>query len=157
VHDLVPPDLVHHEAVEPVELLHHGAHREDHVVPGVAVGDREHVEVVDLDAAGLEVRARHLDHSTEALYGRIGHLLDSTLPAGMLVAQGLAYQAALVTLFAFRQRAQTYTRRGVPASSIRTFWRLGLKRRRVATMEWLRELPNAGPLPQLKQTLAMRA
>jgi hypothetical protein len=30
-----------------------------------------------------------------------------------------------------------------------------LKRRRVATIEWLREFPNAGPLPQLKQTLAM--
>jgi len=30
-----------------------------------------------------------------------------------------------------------------------------LKRRRVATMEWLREFPNAGPLPQLKQTFAM--
>jgi hypothetical protein len=25
----------------------------------------------------------------------------------------------------------------------------------VATIEWLRELPNAGPLPQLKQTFAM--
>ena len=62
-----------------------------------------------------------------------------------------------MTLLAFRQRAQTYTRRGVPASSMRTFWRLGLKRRRVATIEWLRELPNAGPLPQLKHTLAMAA
>jgi hypothetical protein len=25
----------------------------------------------------------------------------------------------------------------------------------VATIEWLRELPNAGPLPHEKQTLAM--
>src|SRR4051795_10149767 len=64
-------------------------------------------------------------------------------------------QAYLVTLFAFRQRVQTYTRRGRPASSIRTFWRFGSKRRLVATIEWLRELPNAGPLPQLWQTLAM--
>src|SRR3954467_12036311 len=39
---------------------------------------------------------------------------------------------------------------------MRTFWRFGLKRRRVATIEWLREFPNAGPFPQLKQTLAMR-
>src|SRR5947207_9023925 len=38
---------------------------------------------------------------------------------------------------------------------MRTFCRFGLKRRRVATMEWLRELPNAGPLPQEKQTFAM--
>jgi hypothetical protein len=30
-----------------------------------------------------------------------------------------------------------------------------LKRRRVATIEWLREFPNAGPLPQLKHTLAI--
>jgi hypothetical protein len=38
---------------------------------------------------------------------------------------------------------------------MRTFCRFGLKRRRVATIEWLREFPNAGPLRQLKQTLAM--
>ena len=38
---------------------------------------------------------------------------------------------------------------GAPPSSIRTFWRFGLKRRRVATIEWLREFPNAGFLPQL--------
>jgi hypothetical protein len=47
-----------------------------------------------------------------------------------------------------RQRVQTYTRRGVPPSSILTFWRLGLNRRFVATIEWLRLCPNAGPLPQ---------
>jgi hypothetical protein len=60
-----------------------------------------------------------------------------------------------VTLFDFRQRVQTYTRRARGPSWIRTFCRFGLKRRRVATIEWLREFPNAGPLPQLKQTLAM--
>jgi hypothetical protein len=38
---------------------------------------------------------------------------------------------------------------------IRTFWRFGLKRRRVATIEWLREFPNAGRLPHEKHTLAM--
>jgi hypothetical protein len=32
---------------------------------------------------------------------------------------------------------------------MRTFCRFGLKRRRVATIEWLREFPNAGLLPQL--------
>ena len=51
----------------------------------------------------------------------------------------------MVTLPAFRQRVQTYSREGVPALSIRTFWRFGLKRRRVATIEWLRLFPNAGP------------
>lgn len=60
-----------------------------------------------------------------------------------------------MTLFAFRQRVHTYTRCTRPSSSIRTFWRFGLKRRRVATIEWLREFPNAGFLPQLKQTLAI--
>ncbi len=60
-----------------------------------------------------------------------------------------------MTRSAFRQRVQTYTRRGRPSSSILTFWRFGLKRRLVATIEWLREFPNAGPLPQLKQTLAI--
>ena len=54
-----------------------------------------------------------------------------------------------VTLPAFRQRVQTYTRRGAPSSMIRTFWRFGSKRRLVATIEWLRLWPNAGPLPQL--------
>ena len=48
-------DLVDLEAVEAVELLHHGAHRHRHVVAGVAVGDREDVEVVDLLAAFLQV------------------------------------------------------------------------------------------------------
>ncbi len=40
---------------------------------------------------------------------------------------------------------QTYSREGEPATSMRTFWRLGSKRRLVATIEWLRLLPNAGP------------
>jgi hypothetical protein len=30
---------------------------------------------------------------------------------------------------------------------MRTFWRFGLKRRFVATIEWLRLCPNAGPFP----------
>jgi hypothetical protein len=42
---------------------------------------------------------------------------------------------------------QTYSRRGVPPTSMRTFWRFGLKRRLVATIEWLRLCPNAGPFP----------
>ncbi len=54
-----------------------------------------------------------------------------------------------MTLPALRQRVHTYARLGAPRSMIRTFWRFGLKRRFVATIEWLREFPNAGPLPQL--------
>jgi hypothetical protein len=44
---------------------------------------------------------------------------------------------------------QTYSRRGVPLTSIRTFWRFGSKRRLVATIECEREFPNEGPFPQL--------
>ncbi len=51
------------------------------------------------------------------------------------------------TLPAFRQRVQTYSREGEPPTSMRTFCRFGLKRRLVATMEWLRLCPNAGPFP----------
>jgi hypothetical protein len=40
---------------------------------------------------------------------------------------------------------QTYSRRGAPPTSMRTFCRFGLKRRLVATIEWLRLFPNAGP------------
>lgn len=64
-------------------------------------------------------------------------------------------QTAFVTLFDFRQRVQTYTRRVPSPEAIRTFCRFGLKRRRVATIEWLRVFPNAGFLPQLWQTLAI--
>src|SRR3954468_24003093 len=42
-----------------------------------------------------------------------------------------------------------------PASWIRTFCRFGSKRRLVATMEWLRDCPNPGFLPQLWHTLAI--
>ena len=46
---------------------------------------------------------------------------------------------------------QTYARVGLPSSSTRTRWRFGLKRRFVATIEWLRLLPNAGFFPQMAQ------
>src|SRR5437588_4201207 len=68
------------------------------------------------------------------------------LLALFLIDRHAAY-AAFCTLPAFRQRVQTYSRRGAPPTSIRTFWRFGLKRRLVATIEWLRLCPNAGFLP----------
>jgi hypothetical protein len=43
----------------------------------------------------------------------------------------------------------TYTRRGALPTRIRTFCRFGSKRRFVATIEWLRLWPKAGPRPQL--------
>src|SRR5262249_41110500 len=39
--------------------------------------------------------------------------------------------------------------------SIRTRWRFGSKRRLVATIEWLRLLPNDGPFAHTWQTLGM--
>ncbi len=67
LHDLVTSDLVHHLTVQAVELGHHGAQRLHHVVAGVPVGDREHVQVVDLLAARLELGAGRGDHLPEAL------------------------------------------------------------------------------------------
>jgi hypothetical protein len=54
-----------------------------------------------------------------------------------------------VTLPALRHRVHTYTRRGAFPTMILTFCRFGSKRRFVATIEWLRLLPNEGPFPQL--------
>ena len=71
--DLVAADVVDHLAVQPVELLHHGAQRLRHVVPGVAVGDREDVQVVDLLTARLELGIARCDDLPKALYGGIGH------------------------------------------------------------------------------------
>jgi hypothetical protein len=47
---------------------------------------------------------------------------------------------------------QTYARFGVAPTMIRIRWRFGLKRRLVATMEWLREFPKPGPFPQIAHT-----
>ena len=165
LHDLLAPDLVDGAlavgALQAVELIEDGPQRERHVVAGVAVGDREHVEVVDLlatrfqmrerpchgDAKAQEIGVRHDD--TSISYGQ------RTLRRPALDAVGEAAQSAFVTLPAFRQRVHTYTRRGALPTRILTFCRFGSKRRLVATIEWLRLLPNAGPLPQLWHTLAM--
>src|SRR5262249_53922313 len=73
VDELGAPDLVDHLPVEAIELLAHRAQRERHVVAGVAVGDGEDVEVVDLLAPLLEVGPGRADHAPKALYGGIGH------------------------------------------------------------------------------------
>jgi hypothetical protein len=51
----------------------------------------------------------------------------------------------------------TYARVGEPFSTTRTRWRLGSKRRFVATIEWLRLLPKPGFFPQTAQTLDIGA
>ncbi len=60
-------------ALQPVELVEHGPQRQRHVVAGVAVGDREHVEVVDLLAPGFQVRQGSCDGGPEADQVRVGH------------------------------------------------------------------------------------
>jgi len=62
---------------------------------------------------------------------------------------GVEAQGAFVTFAAFKQRVHTYTRLGERPTRILTFCRFGSKRRLVATIEWLRLWPNAGPFPQL--------
>jgi hypothetical protein len=56
-----------------------------------------------------------------------------------------------------RQRVQTYARVFAPFTKTRTFWRFGLKRRFVATIEWERLFPNPGFLPQTEQTFDIGA
>jgi hypothetical protein len=75
VDDLLAADLVERAVVlgEPVELVEHRAERQRHVVAGVAVRDREDVEVVDLLAPCLELAERALDDSPEAEKAGIGH------------------------------------------------------------------------------------
>ncbi len=70
---LVAPDLVDHLAVDGVELVQHGAHGHRHVVAGVAVGDREDVEVVDLLTAALELRISRRHRPFEADQTGIWH------------------------------------------------------------------------------------
>ena len=86
-HDLVPADVVDRALLggvrEAVELLHHRPQRQHHVVAGVAVGDREHVEVVDLLAARLERRQAGLYDRAEAKDARVGH---DSLPLGGAVS-----------------------------------------------------------------------
>jgi hypothetical protein len=65
-----------------VELGEHRLERERHVVARVAIGNREDVEIVDLLAAGLEVRERALDRHAEADETRIGHRCDRSASVG---------------------------------------------------------------------------
>ena len=66
--DLRPARVAVRALLERVELVEHVTHRQRHVVAGVAVGDREDVEVVDLLAALLEVRERDAHHVAETDY-----------------------------------------------------------------------------------------
>ncbi len=104
--DLVAPDLIDRAALrgarKAVQLLKHGAQRQHHVVAGIAVGDREHVEVVDLLTALLERRQPSLDHCPKPNDARVGH----AGPAARSVGSDHLY-LALTILPAFRQRVHT--------------------------------------------------
>ncbi len=60
-------------ALEHVELVEHVAHRQGHVVAGVTVGDREHVEIVDLLATLLEMRKRNRDDLAKTMNRLVRH------------------------------------------------------------------------------------
>ncbi len=82
--DFLAADDVERLSVEDVELVHHGAHRHRHVVAGVAVGDREHVQVVHLAPAALQLVQRGRHHAAEADQALVGHRRGSTPRAGLV-------------------------------------------------------------------------
>ncbi len=127
LHDLLAPDLIDRAlpvgALQPIELVEHGAQRERHVVARVAVGDGEHVEVVDLLAPRFQVRERPRDGDAKAQEIGIGHddtsitfakrsSIGAAPPRTGLDGWRRCPQRAFVTLPAFRQRVHTYTRLG---------------------------------------------
>ena len=81
-HQLLAPDHVERLAAEPVELLEHGAQGHGHVVPRVAVGDREDVQVVDLGAAALELGERGGHDPAKADQALVGHVGSTPPPSG---------------------------------------------------------------------------
>ena len=121
VDELGAADVVDHLAVEAVELLAHGVQRQRHVVAGVAVGDREDIEIVDLSwrrasrwrlAAVTTRRKRSIEGSaierppvplTIGRRAKPAAGRDVARPYGEAVPN----YAAFVTLPAFRQRVQT--------------------------------------------------
>jgi hypothetical protein len=70
-------------AGQAVELGDYRVQRQRHVVARVAVGDREHVEVIDLLAAFLQLRERGLDDRPKPLEVLLGHARNlARLPRG---------------------------------------------------------------------------
>ena len=69
-----PADLVERLAVvEPVELFHHRLHGHRHVVPGVAVGNGENVQVIDLLPTRFKRPVSSSNDPLESLDTRIRH------------------------------------------------------------------------------------
>jgi hypothetical protein len=82
VDDLVAADLVQRavDGRQAIDLLQAGPQREGHVVAGVAVGDGEDVEVVDLLAARLQVREGALERDAETDQAGVGHAGGARAP-----------------------------------------------------------------------------
>src|SRR6266576_4603463 len=97
--------------------------------------------------ASLEIEIRPSGDDRE------GARAASTAGLDRAVRLEVAAQMAFCTLPPLRQRVQTYARVAFPLRRTRTRWRFGLKRRFVATIEWLRLLPKPGFFPQTAQTL----
>jgi hypothetical protein len=86
--DLVSPDRVDGLSVHRVERLQHRLERERHVVPRVAVGNGEDVQVVHLLAAGFQLRERSGDDPPEADQALVGHVQGSTPATGRVSRAG---------------------------------------------------------------------
>ena len=71
--ELVAPDVVELLTVHRVQSVQHGTHGHSHVVAGIAVCDRENVQVVDLLAPALELGAGGRDSPSKTDEAGIGH------------------------------------------------------------------------------------
>ena len=71
VDDRLSPDLVDLTPVDALQCLDHRLQGERHVVARVAVGDREHVQVIDLVASLIEVSVGGRDDAAESLDGGV--------------------------------------------------------------------------------------
>ena len=112
--DLVAADLIDHLTIQTIQLDHDGLECLRHVVARVPVSDREHVQVVHLLTPGLELGVGSGDNLAKANYRGIRQEAADTLKglhARCRIHGGgsgqHSYQAALITLPAFRQRVQT--------------------------------------------------
>lgn len=59
-------------------------------------------------------------------------------------------------MFALMQDVQTRIFLGVPPTTARTVWMLGVHRRLVLRWEWLIDFPNRGAFPQTSHTFDIR-